>query len=209
MNAWRPWLRALLGSTQRILFRRARRRTIKDVLVAVSFASPAEADAAFDRIGVAFNLLEFYGRRSLAVLRQDVAGIWIWVASAGRGEWHRDTRLVILDKHYVVDPQTDPREIASTLVHEATHARLHRMGLESTPERGERIERLCFQRQLAFARRLPPGADGLIAEAEAQLARPPGWLTPEARRSWTLAKLRQDGAPRWLIHLLERASKGD
>lgn len=208
MNAWRRWLRALLGSTELFLFRRARRRTINGVLVAVSFASPTEADAVFDRIGVAFNLLEFYGQRSLAVLRMDVAGGWIWVASAGRGEWHRDTRLVILDEHYVIDPQTDPREIASTLVHEATHARLHRMGLV-TPERSERIERLCFQRQLAFARRLPLGADELIAESESQLARPPGWLTPEVRRSWTLAKLLQLGAPRWFIHVLERASKGD
>jgi hypothetical protein len=87
---------------------------------------------------------------------------------------------------------------------------LERKGFAYTLERRARIEQACFRRQLAFARRLPDAGD-LIAEAEAQLARPPDWLTPEAFTERKLAKAREQldelrtlGAPRLIVKWLER-----
>src|SRR2546427_9194317 len=47
-------------------------------------------------------------------------------------------------------PQTSAARLASTLVHEATHARLDRLGFRYAAERRARIEGICFRREIAF-----------------------------------------------------------
>ena len=119
-----------------------------------------------------------------------------------RGEWHRDTRLVVLEETYVHHERTSARDIASTLVHESTHARLDAKGFAYSPELRERIERVCFRRQLAFARRLPEPGD-LVGQAERQLQRAPDYFTREAWRQRAVVKLIELGVPRWLAQAIE------
>jgi hypothetical protein len=56
--------------------------------------------------------------------------------------------------------------IASYLVHEAAHARLHRRGIETTPRSTARVEAACIRDQIGFLNRLPrdqyPTTDRLI-----------------------------------------------
>lgn len=55
----------------------------------------------------------------------------------------------------MADSATTVEKIATTIVHEATHARLERYGVEYKQELRTRIEAICFRRELAFAARLP------------------------------------------------------
>jgi hypothetical protein len=215
MRGWRSWLGSRLRAFGRsfevwLFLRLAERREIQGVPVAVGCE---DADQVFDKIEAAFELLEFYGKQALAGLRKDTNGVWVDDVSPGIAQWRRDHRLVVVDEDYVRDPATSPRHVASALIHEVTHARLERMGFEYVQDRRERIEKACFRRELAFARRLPPGAEALVAEAEAQLARPPDYLTPEWRRARMveknrrrLEKLRELSVPRWFVAALERLS---
>jgi hypothetical protein len=186
-------------------FRHSHRRDVFGVPVAVS-ASDDDADTAFAKIGGAFELLCKYGKRTLVDLRRDTDGIFVWATAGAFGEWQREARLVILEETHVLDDSTSCQDIASTLVHEGTHARLERLRFEYTPELRERIEKVCFRRELAFARRLPDAAN-LILQAEDQLARSPDYLTNEAFRSRIVGKLVELGVPRWLVYGIERISR--
>lgn len=188
-------------------FRHSQRRHILGVPVAFS-GSDDEANEAFGRIGGAFELLRKYGTRTLTDLRRNTDGIFVWATAGALGEWHREARLVVLEETHVLEPTTSCQDIASTLVHEGTHARLDRLGFEYAPELRERIEKLCFRRELAFARRLPD-AGNLILQAEDQLARPPDYLTREAFRARIIGKLIELGVPKWVAYAIERISRRD
>jgi hypothetical protein len=71
---------------------------------------------------------------------------------------------------------------------------------------GESDEKVCFRRQLAFARRLSEPGD-LIDQAERQLQRAPGYFTNEAWRQRVVAKLVELGVARWLVHAIEWVSR--
>jgi len=186
-------------------FRRSERRHILGVPVGVP-ADLRDGDAVFAKVTSAFELLRAHGGRSLDDMRRHTNGVFVWTTAGVRGEWHRRARLVVLEETHVCHEGTLPREIASTLVHESTHARLDARGFTYSGERRARIENVCFRRQLAFARRLAEPGD-LFDQAERQLRRPPSDFTKNASRQRSLAKLISLGAPRWLAHAVEWISR--
>jgi hypothetical protein len=186
-------------------FRNSERRDILGVPVVVP-ADRRTADAAFAKIAGAFDLLQDHGRGSLEDIRRHTNGVFLWSTAGARGEWHRDARLVVLEETHVFDEGTSARDIASTLVHESTHARLEAKGFAYLPERRERLEKVCFRRQLAFARRLSEPGD-LIDQAERQLQCRPGRFTIEAGRQRVVAKLVELGVARWLVYAIERVTR--
>ncbi len=92
-----------------------------------------------------------------------------------------------------------PEEIALSLVHEATHARLHARGIAYLPELRARIEAACLAQEMAFARRIPGGS----ALVDPHALERPWWTTEAYGRRW-LRELRDLGTPRWLYRLAER-----
>jgi hypothetical protein len=68
------------------------------------------------------------------------------------------------------------------------------------------IEKVCFRRQLAFARRLAEPGE-LIDQAERQLCRPPDDFSRNAWRQRSVAKLIALGMPTWLAHAIERMTR--
>lgn len=187
------------------LFRNSERRDILGVRVVVP-ADRHTADAAFVKLASAFDLLQDHGRGSLDDIRRHTNGVFVWATAGALGEWHRETRLVVLEETHVYREGTSARDIASTLVHESTHARLEAKGFTYSPERRERLEKVCFRRQLAFARRLLEPGD-LIGQAERQLQRQPGFFTNGARRQRVVAKLIELGVARWLVHAIDRITR--
>ena len=65
-------------------------------------------------------------------------------------------RCVLLGKDSIA--QSNNAEIALILVHEATHARLERLGVRATRFGLERIEMVCMRRELALASHFPDSA---------------------------------------------------
>jgi hypothetical protein len=76
--------------------------------------------------------------------------------------------MCLLRFEYVLDPRTTPTQLAMTLVHEGTHARLLRAGFPYRERLRRRVERLCVLAEIIFASRLPD-AEAEVQEAEKRL----------------------------------------
>jgi hypothetical protein len=119
--------------------------------------------------------------------------------------------LCELDERFVLADTTIPEQIASTIVHEATHARLRRCGFGYDEAIRARVEAIFFRRQIAFAGRLPEGALSRD-EAERNLTlRPPSDWTNEAmqdrHRRGGAETLRYGGVPEWFIRFVLVSSR--
>lgn len=88
---------------------------------------------------------------------------------------------------------------ALLIVHEATHARLERRGISMTQLNAARVERLCVDAQVNFARRVPGGEE--VAQQLLRTLETPWWGADEAR-SRSIRRLRLAGWPKWLISVL-------
>jgi hypothetical protein len=88
--------------------------------------------------------------------------------------------------------------LASAIVHEATHARLWRMGIPYRLHLRPRIERLATRQQVAFLSAVP-GADSVIAAVEAASQTP--WWQEEDMVARAENYMRANGAPSWFAKL--------
>ena len=110
------------------LFRRSKYRLIHNIRVAVSASSSAEATAMLNKMEAALDLVLQYDSRAMQVLRTQSDGIFVFGTAGVYAEWHRNEKLVVLQPEYVSAPATSAAGLASTLVHEATHACLKSLG---------------------------------------------------------------------------------
>ncbi len=106
---------------------------------------------------------------------RELERIWVTLSVHGLGEYNQPLKACILDERYLADPATTVERIASTIVHETTHARLERYGIKYWEELRTKIEAICFRRELAFARRLPNSA-----ELQQEIARYLEWYQSNA-----------------------------
>jgi hypothetical protein len=118
-------------------------------------------------------------------------------------------RFTILDPYLLANFL--PAQIASAIVHEATHALMRSYGVEYVPANPAREERMCRGAELRFGRRLAaagvPGADDVIERAAAALeARDEevgvvvNW--DEWRTIGLVTRIKDLPAPRWLKRLV-------
>ena len=90
-------------------------------------------------------------------------------------------------------------ELAMTMIHEATHARLSRAGFRYRAACRERIERVCVAQEIAFAQRVPGSASAI--DGVRQLLETKWWRTEERLEADT-SELKTRGVPAWLINVL-------
>jgi hypothetical protein len=162
--------------------------------------------AALDRVEAALGLIKLYDPLRYERLRRDLERIWVNLLPGNWGEFNRTLRMCVLDERFVLAEATRPEQIASTIVHEATHARLMRCGIGYETERRARVEAVCFRRERAFAAKLP---DGELARDEAErrlTGYPLDFWTDEGRRNrfdqGMVDGLRYLGVPDFLIRAL-------
>ena len=117
------------------------------------------------RLTAALDLIAAYAPRRYRRLRQDIAG-FVVERFACRGAFFPDRRECLVELTFTVNPRHSLGEIAASIVHEATHARVaHRCGALPLAQR-PREERLCRQAELEFGLALPDGAGGGRARAD-------------------------------------------
>ena len=152
----------------------------------------------------ALSLIKQHSPLDYARIIRELERIWVTLSVYGRGQYHHALRACILDERYVADSATTAEQIASTIVHEATHATLERYGIEYKEELRTKIEAICFRRQLAFAVRLPNSTE--LQEIEQRLewyqANPDQFSDAQFREYHTAGgaeALRFLGTPDWLI----------
>jgi hypothetical protein len=120
------------------------------------------------RLAAALDLVATYAPHCYRRLRTDLAG-FVVERFACRGAFFPMSRECLVELTFTVNPQVTLPEIAASIVHEATHARVaHRCG-SLPPEQRPREERLCRRAELSFGLALPDGA-AVVRRAQDSLA---------------------------------------
>jgi hypothetical protein len=160
------------------------------------------------RVESALLLIKQHSPLDYARIVRELERIWVTLSFHGLGEYKHSLTACILDERYVADPATTVEQIASTIVHETTHARLERYGIGYKQELRARIEAICFRRELAFAARLPDSAElqqGIARCLEWYQANPDQFSDAHFQEDHTaggIEALRYLGTPDWLIRAI-------
>ena len=114
----------------------------------------AQLEAQF---GEALALIGKYAPHNLQRLRRDVTCIWVkrW---PNRGIFFHDTRIMVIDTTFVVNPTFTRAQVAATILHEGVHARVTAMRVNRRYTNMADEERLCRRAEIAFGARAPGGA---------------------------------------------------
>jgi hypothetical protein len=106
----------------------------------------------------ALKLIKTYDPLRYLRLLQDLDRVWVRPSVTNDlAGFNLRLRACILSEEFVENDASSPQEIASSIVHEATHARLYECGIGYDESLRSRVEAVCFRRELAFAARLPNG----------------------------------------------------
>lgn len=106
------------------------------------------------RLDEALALIEQYQPWRLAHLRRDLDHVRV-VRYPCRGAYFPDSRACMVELTFLARRDIGPAIVASTIVHEGMHARVHRMGVNEEQRDRAREERICRRAELEFGESLP------------------------------------------------------
>lgn len=159
--------------------------------------------ATVDRVETALHVIRDYDPVRYRRLVGDLKRIWVRTVPGTVARFLPSSRTCELEEQFVDDEATTPGLVASCIVHEATHARLFRIGIGYDEGVRERVERICLRRELAFARKVPGGIAGQWAEASLAALPDLSDAAFSARRHENYREmLLRLGVPRWLVGFL-------
>lgn len=171
------------------------RRVRMDGLEIVDVAGE-ESERTLQSLCQALQLLKATDARRYQRLKRDLRRIVLF--KAGGPEYASEVGACILASRYA--READTGSLASTIVHEATHARLHRRGIGYGLSLRARVEETCVNEQIDFAERL--GNPGLLSHLRTKLGRQ--WWTTDQLHARRLRALYAMAVPRWFIACYER-----
>jgi hypothetical protein len=146
--------------------------------------------AVLQRLDEALVLIERHQPWRFAHLRRDVERFWI-VRYPCRGAFFPDTRTCMTELTFLARTDITAAPVASSILHEGMHARVHAMGVSPVERDMAHEERICRRAELAFGRALPPALGGPVIErAEASLRLTDTDVAPAI--DWAEAQRRQD-----------------
>ena len=139
-------------------------------------------DQVVQKITAAMALVARYRPRSLRRMPHDMDLIWVREHRMCRAAFYSwpDLRASVLDDYFV---SAFPEEqVASSIVHEAVHARLRSAGVPWTSDQQARAreERMCRRAELRFGLALPNG-EPLVQRAQAMLLLDDEEIAPRIR----------------------------
>jgi hypothetical protein len=195
-----PLHRKIYLLIHKFLFAISRKHIRDGVKIGMSFPDKNHP-ADFLKIDQALNLISELDPRRYHQIKRDVKKIWVYIAPGYYAQWMNELQTCILDRDYFCRTNVSPAELALTLVHEATHARLDKLKIKYTEEIRHRVEQLCVKSEIAFAKRLPNGQK-FVEIAESRLQTPESYWTNaqfQQRDLDTLAELRKKS---WVARIL-------
>jgi hypothetical protein len=110
---------------------------------------------ALRRVEEALRLIKRHDTLNYSRITRNLDRIWVHLLPSARAHYDRSLNACALDERYVLNETMTLEQIASTIVHEATHARLERWGLQYLEAMRIRIEVICRRRELNFLAKLP------------------------------------------------------
>jgi len=169
------------------------RRTVRGIDVMLENTRPDIANEdVFARLDEVLGMIEQYAPAKLRRLRKDIAGIDV-KRFACRGAFFSETRRVLTELTFVVNRDFTIAEIASSVLHEGVHARVHAAGVFRTPLSLAKEERLCRATEMWWGHAVPDGAK-VIERASALLTMSDEDVAPIV--DWRLAAQRVEEADR-------------
>ena len=150
---------------------------------------------ALGRVADALALIRTADTRRYARLLRDVRRVTLYGQVRTAGTFSAPQRAVVVDTMHAGTASLPM--LALTLVHEATHARIHAAGLRVPESAMGREERICVEAEVAFVERLGAEYAPLIPILRGKLDRP--WWSSEDKFARFLADQRARGMPEWWI----------
>jgi hypothetical protein len=146
------------------------------------------------RLDEALALIATYQPWRLAHLQRDIRGIRV-ERFACRGAFMPQDNVIITELTFLARRDITAAPVASSILHEGVHARVHAMGVYRTEDQLPREERLCRRAELSFGQALPPELGAPVVErAMASLSLNDRDVAPIV--DWQEAQRRQDAADR-------------
>src|ERR1043165_7466760 len=146
---------------------------VRGFVVAVDNTRPdIETPTVLRRLDEALGLIETYQPWRLAHLRRDLQA-FIIMRYACRGAFFPGERLCMTELTFLARTDITAAPVASSIVHEGIHARVHAFGADGGERDMAREERLCRRAELEFGLALPPELGAPVIEramASLQLA---------------------------------------
>lgn len=154
-------------------YRRATRvtRELRGMHVVLENPYPGIDDEfVLGRLDAALELIERRQPHRFRHFQRDVKKLWVTRYPA-RGVYFPAERMVMTEVTFLNRRDISTAQVASSILHEGVHARVHQMGVRLGFRRRWPMadeERLCRRAEIAFARTLPADeAAPLLARAEA------------------------------------------
>ena len=143
-----------------------------------------------ERLDEALGLIETYQPWRLRHLQRDLAEIRV-ERFACRGAFIPDQRICITELTFLARRDIDAGPVASSILHEGVHARVHAMGVSQINRDRAREERICRRAELAFGLSLPDNLGAPVIErarasldlADAEVAPVVDWAEAVRRTS--------------------------
>jgi hypothetical protein len=146
---------------------RVERRTLRGIPVTIVNTRPdIDTPQVVARLDAALGLIEQYTPHYFRHIRRDFAGLHV-ERYACRGAFFPAERVCLVELTFIVNPAFTLAQVASTIVHEGMHARLHALGIEA--ESRAREERFCRRAEIEFGS-LAPGGEPVVERALAAMA---------------------------------------
>jgi hypothetical protein len=184
-------------STKRELLHGARHERILGIDVYALDDDPGVAMLQIAKVERALQLIARLDPRRFASIKRNVKRI---VVSNHEGtHWNSAPRMIVMRWDWIYRRNAEWNALG--LVHEATHARLDRRGIDHEYDLMPRIEALCLKEEIRFSSRLEDEYK-LTADHLKRLDNP--WWTPSKRIERTLAHIRALGVPRWFVWIVRR-----
>lgn len=143
--------------------------SLRGIRVLVNNTRPdVDTNEVLARLDRTLALIEQYVPHHFLHLKRDFAYIVV-ERFACRGAYFHEQHACLVELTFCVNPGFSDAEVAATILHEAMHARLHRLGFPLEMEDRARQERFCRRAEIEFGRLVPSG-DRVIARANATLA---------------------------------------
>ncbi len=153
-----------------------------------------DTQVVLGRLDEALELIERHQPWRLAHLRRDLSHFLV-IRFACRGAFFPDQRACMTELTFLARTDITAAPVASSIVHEGIHARVHAAGRLGVPRNLAREERLCRRAELEFGRSLPPALGAPVIErALASLDLGDEDVAPTI--DWAEAKRRQDAVDR-------------
>lgn len=167
-------------------------------IMVYDFTDAEDSTSYFAKITSALELIAQYQPRRLDRIRRDLRRILVW-KRVQASYWHLLRACTLTPQE--LDTRSDI-DVALSIVHEATHARIDMRGIRYKAELRERIERACVDEEIQFANLVPDGPEHV--EYLSRVFEKP-WYSDEQLRQNKIEEIKQNYPPsvaRWFIKRL-------